>query len=79
MAVEVKKLPAVQETQVRSLGQEDPPEKQMATHSSVLAWEIQGQRRLVATVHGLQTSGRGGEGRTRGKPNGLSPSEPSAL
>ena len=36
----VKNLPAVQETQVRSLGQEDPWEKEMATHSSILAWEI---------------------------------------
>ena len=30
----------MQETQVRSLGQEDPREKEMATHSSILAWEI---------------------------------------
>ena len=36
----VKNLPAVQETQVQSLGQEDPLEKEMATHSSVLAWNI---------------------------------------
>ena len=36
----VKNLPAVQETQVRSLGWEDPLEKGMATHFSVLAWEI---------------------------------------
>ena len=36
----VKNLPAVQETQVRSLGQGDPLEKEMATHSSILAWEI---------------------------------------
>ena len=36
----VKNLPAVQETQVQSLGQEDPLEKGMATYSSVLAWEI---------------------------------------
>ena len=39
----VKNLPAVQETQatrVGSLGQEDPLEKEMATHSSILAWEI---------------------------------------
>ena len=34
----------VQETQVRSLGQEDPLEKEMATHSSVLAWRIPGTR-----------------------------------
>ena len=40
MAQTVKNLPAMQETQVQSLGQEDPPEKGMATHSSILAWEI---------------------------------------
>ena len=36
----VKNLPAVQETWVQLLGQEDPLEKGMATHSSVLAWRI---------------------------------------
>ena len=36
----VKNLPAMQETQVQSVGQEDPLEKEMATHSSILAWEI---------------------------------------
>ena len=36
----VENLPAVQETQVQSLGQEDPQEEEMATHSSILAWEI---------------------------------------
>ena len=36
----VKNLPAMQDTQVRSLGQEDPLEKEMATHSSIFAWEI---------------------------------------
>ena len=36
----VKILPAMQETWVQSLGGEDPPEKGMATHSSVLAWRI---------------------------------------
>ena len=36
----VKNLPAVQETCVRSLGWEDPLEKEMATHSSILAWKI---------------------------------------
>ena len=36
----VKNLPVVQETQVRSLGGEDPPEKGMSTHFSILAWEI---------------------------------------
>ena len=40
MAQKVKNLPAVQETRVRSLGQEDPREKGMATHSSILAWRI---------------------------------------
>ena len=39
----VKNMPAVQETQemrVRSLGQEDPLQEAMATHSSILAWEL---------------------------------------
>ena len=36
----VKNLPAMQETQVQSLGREDPLEKGMATHSSTLAWRI---------------------------------------
>ena len=36
----VKKLPAMQETWVRSLGWEDPPEKGKATHSGILAWGI---------------------------------------
>ena len=36
----VKRLPTMQETQVRSLGREDPLEKEMATHSSILAWKI---------------------------------------
>ena len=40
MAETVKNLPAMQEMQVQSLGQEDPLEKEMATHSSILAWEI---------------------------------------
>ena len=40
MAQRVKHLPAMQETWVRSLGQEDPLEKEMATHSSNLAWRI---------------------------------------
>ena len=38
MAQMLKNLSAVQETQVQSLGQEDPLEKAMATHSSILAW-----------------------------------------
>ena len=36
----LKNLPAMQETQVQSLGWEEPLEKEMATHSSILAWEI---------------------------------------
>ena len=36
----VKNLPAMQETQVQSLGWEDPLEKEMATHSSILVWKI---------------------------------------
>ena len=36
----VENLPAMQETQVRSLDQEDPLEKEMTTHSSILAWKI---------------------------------------
>ena len=37
---QVKNLPVMQETRVRSLGGEDPPEEGMATHSSILAWRI---------------------------------------
>ena len=40
MAQKVRRLCAMQETWVRSLGQEDPLEKAMATHSSILAWKI---------------------------------------
>ena len=40
VAQRYKNLPAMQETQVQSLGLEDPLEKEMATHSSILAWEI---------------------------------------
>ena len=40
MAQVVKSLPAMQEAWVQSLDQEDPLEKEMATHSSILAWEI---------------------------------------
>ena len=36
----VKRLPTMRETRVQSLGQEDPLEKEMATHSSTLAWRI---------------------------------------
>ena len=40
MAQRLKRLPAIWETQVRSLNREDPLEKEMATHSSTLAWRI---------------------------------------
>ena len=40
VAQAVKNLPAMQEIRVQSLGQEDPPEKGVAPHSSILAWEI---------------------------------------
>ena len=43
----VKNMPAMQETQVRSLGQEDPPEKGMATTPVFLPGESQGQRSLA--------------------------------
>ena len=47
VAQTIKNPPAMQETQVQFLGWEDPLEKGMATHSSILAWEIPGQRSLV--------------------------------
>ena len=40
MAQTVRRLPTMWETRVQSLGQEDPLEKEMATHSSTLAWKI---------------------------------------
>ena len=40
VAQRLKHLPATQETRVQSLGREDPLEKEMATHSSILAWRI---------------------------------------
>ena len=53
----VKNLPAMQETWVRSLGQEDPVEKGMATYSSIRAWENPTDRGAwQATVHGLAKS-----------------------
>ena len=42
MAQRLKRLPAMQETWVQSLGREDPLEKEMATHSSTLAWRMPG-------------------------------------
>ena len=52
-AQSVKSLPAAQERQVQSLGQEDPLEKGMAPHSSILAWEFP----WIEEPGGLQTLG----------------------
>ena len=49
----VKNLPAVQETQVRSLGQEDPLEKGMATTPVFLPGEFHGQRSLVVYIQSM--------------------------
>ena len=53
MAPKLNNLPAVLETQVRSLDQEDPLKKKMATHSSILAWRIP----LAEEPGGLQSVG----------------------
>ena len=57
VAQTVKSLPAMQETQVQFLGQEDPLEKAMAPHSSILAWKnpMDGGT-WQATVHGVSNS-----------------------
>jgi len=52
----VRKLLAKQETQGQPLGQEDPVEKEMATHSAFLPGEFHGQRKQQATVHGVAKS-----------------------
>ena len=53
----VKNPPAMQKTWVQSLGWEDPLEKSMATHSSILAWRIPTDRGAWwATVHGVAKS-----------------------
>ena len=54
MAQRLKRLPAVWETRVRSLGREDPLEKEMATHTSILAWRIP----RMEEPGGLQSTGR---------------------
>ena len=54
VAQRLKRLPAMWETWVRSLGWEDPLEKEMATHSSILAWRILWTEELG----GLQSMGR---------------------
>ena len=53
VAQRLKHLPAMQETQVQSLGWEDPVEKEMATHSCILAWRIPWTEELG----GLQSKG----------------------
>ena len=53
MAQTVKHLPAMWETLVRSLGREDPLEKEMATHSSILAWRMA----WMEEPGGLQSTG----------------------
>ena len=57
MAQMLKTLPAVQETQIQPLGQADPLEKGMATHSSILAWKSPMDRGAwQTTVHGATKS-----------------------
>ena len=53
VAQRLKRLPAMRETWVRSLGREDTLEKEMATHSSTLAWKIP----WMEEPHGLQSTG----------------------
>ena len=54
----IKSLPAVQETRVRSPGWEDPLEKEMVTHSSILAWKnLMDRGAWWAAVHGVAESG----------------------
>ena len=55
MAQIVKNPPAMQETWVQSLGREDPPEKKMATHSSILAWRIPWTEEAI--LYGVTKSG----------------------
>ena len=60
MAQMVKRLPAMRETQVQSLSREDPLEKEMATHSNTLAWNIpwtEKPNRLQSTYQASQSMG----------------------
>ena len=52
----VKNLPAMQDTWVQSLGWEDPLEKEMATHSSILAWRIPWTEEPGLVLHGVTKS-----------------------
>ena len=58
VAQKLKCLPPMQETWVRSLGREDPLEKEMVTHSSILAWRIPWTEKpgRLHTVHGVAKS-----------------------
>ena len=57
VAQRLKRLPAMRETWVRSLGWEDPLENEMATHSSILAWRIpMGGEAWCAVGHGVTKS-----------------------
>ena len=55
VAQRLKRLPGMWETRVRSLDREDPLEKEMATHSSILAWRMY-RGAWQATVHGVAKS-----------------------
>ena len=56
MVQTVKNLPEKQETWVQSLGLEDPLEKEMATHSNILAWRIPWTEEPGGLVHGVAKS-----------------------
>ena len=56
MAQSVKNLPVMQETWVQSLGWENPLEKEMATHTSILAWRILWTKEPSGTVRGVTES-----------------------
>ena len=59
VAQTVKRLPTVWETWVRSLGQEDTLKEEMATHSSIFAWKIHGQKSLTGySLRGRKESDR---------------------
>ena len=49
----VRSEPAMEETRIRSLGQEDPLEKEMSTHSNILAWRLHGERSLAGYSPGV--------------------------
>ena len=65
MAQMVKRLPTMRETWIQSLGQEDSLEKEMATHSTVLAWRIPGMvGAWWAAIYGVAQSRTGLKGRS---------------